>query len=49
MRKEVERPLAADQLRDELEAERQRVRDMATRIDRLHQEQHPETRNTGRR
>jgi hypothetical protein len=44
IRKEVEDArLAADRLRDELEAERQHARDMATRIDRLHQERHAET------
>jgi hypothetical protein len=34
--------LTAERLRDELETERQHARDMATRIDRLHQERHAE-------
>jgi hypothetical protein len=43
IRKEVEDArLAADRLRGELETERQHARDMATRIDRLHQERHAE-------
>lgn len=44
IRKEVEGArLATDWLRGELETERQHARDMATRIDRLHQERHAET------
>jgi hypothetical protein len=43
IRKEVEGArLAADRLQGELETERQHARDMATRIDRLHQERHAE-------
>jgi hypothetical protein len=43
IRKEVEdASLATDRLQGELETERQHARDMATRIDRLHQERHAE-------
>jgi hypothetical protein len=43
IRKEVEGArLAADRLQGELETERQHARDMATRVDRLHQERHAE-------
>jgi hypothetical protein len=43
VRQEVERVrLAAERLQGELETERQHARDMATRIDRLHQERHAE-------
>jgi hypothetical protein len=43
IRKEVEGArLATDRLQGELETERQHARDMATRIDRLHQERHAE-------
>jgi hypothetical protein len=42
-RQEVEHArLAAERLQGELETERQHARDMATRIDRLHQERHAE-------
>ena len=34
--------LTAERLQGELETERQHARDMATRIDRLHQERHAE-------
>jgi hypothetical protein len=43
IRQDVEQVrLTAERLRDELETERQHARDMATRIDRLHQERHAE-------
>jgi chromosome segregation ATPase len=43
IRQEVEHArLTAERLQGELETERQHARDMATRIDRLHQERHAE-------